>query len=100
MLFADSSWICLRPRAEDVLVELEAHAEERAAAGDVFTSQVGIMKANQVVSGGDPHISDQAIAGFKSHAILARAAVQAANSACSHADVPLAREIVSGAASY
>src|ERR1041385_3992275 len=99
MLFAASSWSCLRPRTENVFVELEAHAEERTAAGNVLACQISIMEARQIVAGGEPHIADQAIAGFKPHAILARGTVQTADRGRDHADVPLAVEVIHGAAS-
>src|SRR5262245_60126547 len=74
MLFSDSAslWIYLRPRTENVLIELEAHAHKRSAMGHVLTGQIVIAEAGEVVAAGNPHVGYHAISELRPHFILPR----------------------------
>src|ERR1700732_4454423 len=82
--------------SKNAFIELEAHADESAAASHVVAGQVSSDEADKVVSGGEPHVTNNLVPSFETESVLPRIHPQAAERAGSHSKVPFASDVPGG----
>src|SRR5260370_34521015 len=67
-----ASVLALISMRKDAFIKFKPHADESTLACNVFPGQDIVTEPYQVITGGEPHVSETPVTGFKTHSILLR----------------------------